>query len=220
MPVIWILTSGIDTLIAKSFENAVKSALGEKDLVKIQEKLFEKHGISIGKAIEDFQKLEFVLQGLYGTKTDVIEKQIIERIFVLEEAKQQNRNWIIIEDPMLSKVILESIGDFDKKNILNSVLDEPRIISDILNMNNLPQTSGYRKVNALIQSGMLIPHSFVFMYDGKKVTKYKSVFENIIIRIEKNKVMVRVLPTAEAMEKSIFMQMAGSRFAYRNIRYA
>ncbi|MDE1829473.1 MAG: transcriptional regulator [Thaumarchaeota archaeon] len=188
--------------------------------MKIQESLFEKYGMTVGKAIGDFQKLDLVLHELFGTKTDVVEKQIIGRIFVLEETKQRDRNWLLIEDPMLSKVILESVGDYDKKNILNTVLDEPRIISDILNMNNLPQTSGYRKVNALIQSGMLIPHGFVFMYDGKKVTKYKSVFENIVIRMEKNKVIIRVLPTVEAMEKSVVIQLAGSRLQYRSIRYA
>lgn len=182
--------------------------------------LSEKYGMNVGKAVEDFQKIDGVLRELFGTRTNLIEKQIIDKIFVLEESKQHDRNWLSIEDPLLSKIILESVGDYDKKNILNSVLDESKIISDILNMNNLPQTSGYRKINALIQNGMLIPYGFVFMYDGKKVTKYKSVFENIVIKMEKNKVMIRALPTVEAIEKSAVMQLACSRFQYGSLRYA
>ncbi|MDE1827454.1 MAG: transcriptional regulator [Thaumarchaeota archaeon] len=203
--------SGLDALIAQSFENTLKSAMGEKILLKIQDRIFEKYGITISEAVEDFQKLDFALKELFGSKTGIIEKQIINKIVVLEESKRKDRNWFTIEDMALAKVILESVGDYDKKNILNTVLDEPRIISDILNMSNIPQTSGYRKVNALIQNGMLIPHGFVSMYDGKKVTKYKSVFENIVIRIEKNRVIVRVLPTIEAMAKSTIMQLADSR---------
>jgi len=206
--------SGLDALIAQSFENTLKSTMGEKVLSKIQDTIFEKYGITISEAIEDFQKLDFALKELFGSKTNIIEKQIISKIVILEESKRKDRNWITIEDMALAKIILESVGDYDKKNILNTVLDEPRIISDILNMNNIPQTSGYRKVNALIQNGMLIPHGFVSMYDGKKVTKYKSVFENIVIKIEKNRVTIRVLPTIEAMAKSTIMQLVDSRSSH------
>ncbi len=205
-------------LIGQSFENALKSALGERVLSKIQSTILERYGVTISDAIEDFQKLDFALKELYGNKTDTIEKQIIDKIFILEENKHNDRNWITIEDENLAKVILESVGDYDKKNILNTVLDEPRVISDILSMNNIPQTSGYRKVNTLIQYGMLIPQGFMSTNDGKKVTKYKSVFENIVITIEKNKVIVRVLPTAEAMKKSTILQLIGSRFPYGHIR--
>ena len=188
--------------------------------MKNQERHFEKHGISISKAIQDFQKLDSILRGLFGTKTDTVEKQIVAKIFLLEETKHRDKNWLLVEDPLMSKVILESVGDYDKKNILNTVFDESRIISDILNMSKLPQTSGYRKVNSLIQSGMLIPHGFLFMYDGNKLTKYKSVFDNITIRLENNKMIIRVLPTSEAMEKSTIMQLVGSKFTYRPMRYA
>ena len=211
--------SGLDTLIAQTFGNTLKTILGEKILAKVQDRLFEKYGITVSEATKDFQKLDSILKELFGSKTDVIERQIIRKIVILEESKRKDRSWITIEDMVLAKVVLESIGDYDKKNILNTVLDEPRIISDILSMNNIPQTSGYRKVNALIQDGMLIPQGMMYMYDGKKVTKYKSVFESIIIKIEKNKVIIRVLPTAEAMAKSTIMKLAGSHFQFENMRY-
>ena len=105
---------------------------------------------------------------------------------------------------------MESLGDEDKKNIINSVIDEPRIISDMLEISKIPQTSGYRKINTLIQNGMLIPQGFSTTHDGKKVTKYKSVFENISIEIEKNKVIVKVQPTQESIKNSHIMQIVCS----------
>ncbi|MDE1762844.1 MAG: transcriptional regulator [Thaumarchaeota archaeon] len=209
--------SGLDALISQSFEDTVKSALGEKILLKIRDVILEKYGMTISEAIGDFQKFDLALKELYGNKTDVIEKQIIDKIVTFEENEQNARNWFTVEDAILAKIVLESVGDYDKKNILNTVLDEPRVISDILSMNNIPQTSGYRKVNTLIQNGMLIPQGFVSMHDGKKVTKYKSVFESIIIRIEKNKVMVRVLPTSEAMAQSTILQLVVARNHYDKI---
>jgi len=153
--------SGLDTLIAQTFGNTLKTILGEKILVKVQDRLFEKYGITVSEAAKDFQKLDSILKELFGSKTNVIERQIIRKIVILEENKRKDKSWITIEDMVLAKVILESIGDYDKKNILNTVLDEPKIISDILNMNNIPQTSGYRKINALIQDGMLIPQGMM-----------------------------------------------------------
>jgi hypothetical protein len=202
--------SGLDTLIAKSLETTLKEKLGGQTFQKIQTRIFEKYGMEFKEAIEDFQKLDSVLRDFFGSGAESIEKQILNEIVILEESKRQQRNWITIEDPALAKLILESIGDEDKKNILNAVLDEPKIISDILEMSNIPQTSGYRKVNGLIQNGMLIPQGFLMTRDGKKVTKYKSVFENISIEIVKNKVFVRVLPSEESIAKSVIMQLAHS----------
>lgn len=202
--------SGLDTLIAKSLEVTLKEKLGGQTFQKIQARIFEKHGIEFKEAIEDFQKLDSVLREFFGNRAEDIEKQIVDAVVVLEESKRQERKWITIEDSALAKLILESIGDEDKKNIINAVLDESRIISDILEMSNIPQTSGYRKVNGLIQNGILIPHGFLVTRDGKKVTKYKSVFENISIEIVKNKVFVRVLPSEESIAKSVIMQLIHS----------
>lgn len=202
--------SGLDTLIAKSLEITLKEKLGGQTFQKIQTRILEKHGMEFKEAIEDFPKLDSILREFFGSGAEAIEKQIIDKIVIPEKSKRQERKWITIEDSTLVKLILESIGDEDKKNILNAVLDEPRIISDILEVSNIPQTSGYRKINGLIQDGMLIPQGFLTTRDGKKVTKYKSVFENISIEIVKNKVFIRVLPSEESIAKSAIMQLVHS----------
>ena len=186
--------------------------------MEVQDKLLEKYGVTIVEAVEDFGKLDFVLRELFGGKGREIELSIVEKIITLEDRLENEKAWITIEDAFLTTIVLEAVGDHDKKNILNTVLDDSKIISDILTLNRIPQTSGYRKVNSLIQNGMLMPQGFVSLYDGKKVAKYKSVFENIVIMMEKNKVIVRALPASEAVEKSIIMQMVASRLNYGHIR--
>ncbi len=202
--------SGLDTLIAKSLESTIRDNLGEQTYEKLGRRLFERHGIGFTQAVEDFRKLDSVLREFFGSGAEGIEKQILQKIIILEETKRQEKKWITIGDQGLTRLILESLGDEDKKNIINSVIDEPRIISDVLEMAKIPQTSGYRKVNTLIENGMLIPEGFSMTHDGKKVTKYKSVFENISIEIEKNKVIVRVQPSHESIEKSHIIQIVCS----------
>src|SRR5437867_9006504 len=200
--------SGLDALIARSLESTIRENLGEQTYQKISHRLFERHGIGFTQAVEDFKKLDAVLREFFGNGAQGIEKKIIEKIIILEESQHKEKKWITIEDQSLTKMILESLGDEDKKNIINSVIDESRIISDILEISKMPQTSGYRKVNSLIENGILIPHGFTTTHDGKKVTKYKSVFENISIEIEKNKVIIKVQPTEESIENSRILQIA------------
>lgn len=89
----------------------------------------------------------------------------------------------------------------DKKNILNTILDKPKTISDILEITKLSKTSGYRKIKSLIDSGLLIVQGHSITSDGKKVNKYKSVFDNVTINIEKNRVIVKTLVAKNAIEK-------------------
>jgi hypothetical protein len=203
--------SGLDTLIAKSLDLTIKENLGKKTLQKVEERLFEKYGINLTQSIEDFPKLDTVLREFFGEGAEGLEKQFLDNIVTLKETKAQDPNWVAIEDSSLAKLILESFGDEDKKNILNTVLDESRIISEILEIAHIPQTSGYRKVNSLIDNGLLTVHGHIITHDGKKVSKYKSIFENVTISIEKNKVIVKVLLAKESIEKSSIIQVVQCR---------
>jgi len=203
--------SGLDSLIAKSLDLTIKENLGKKTLEKVENRLFEKYGINLTQSIEDFTKLDTVLKEFFGEGAEGLEKQFLENVITLDESKTQNPNWVSVEDPALAKLILEAFGDEDKKNILNTVLDEPRIISEILEVAQIPQTSGYRKVNSLIDNGLLIVQGHMTTHDGKKVNKYKSVFNNVTINIEKNKVVVNVLLAKESIEKSSIIQVVQTR---------
>lgn len=114
------------------------------------------------------------------------------RVRILDNAKPVEKQWLTLEDSRLIEIILKSVGDEDKKHILNAVIDESHTISEILDISMIPRTSGYRKINALITDGMLIPQGYDVTHDGKRVTKYKAIFDNISILIEKNKIIVKI----------------------------
>jgi hypothetical protein len=198
---------GFDSLIGKSLVDIVRNNLGQKTADRIEQRLFEKHGINLTKAVEDFPKLHSALREFFGDGAEGIEKQFLQKMIAIEQVRKEDKDWITIEDRKLTKLILESIGDEDKKNILNDVLDKPKIISDILETCNIAQTSGYRKVNNLIQDGFLIVNGYQITHDGKRVNKYVSIFDNIRIQIEKNKVIVQVQLTKESINKSTTIQL-------------
>lgn len=194
--------TGLDTLLAKSLGAAIEDNLGVDTLHKIDSRLFEKYGITINQAILDFHKLDSVLREYFGAGADGLEKKIFETVCTLEKSKTNDQEWMTVEDQCLTRIILEAFGDEDKKQILTGLLEQPRIISEVLTICNIPQTSGYRKINWLIDNGLLTTHGFITTGDGKRVNKYTPVFENIKINIVKNKVTVKAQLNKESMNHS------------------
>src|SRR6185312_16096636 len=96
-----------------------------------------------------------------------------------------------IERRIIDKiVILEESKRNEKKWI---TLEDSRLIELML--------------RSLGDDDILIPQGYVTTHDWKRVTKYKAVFENISISIEKNKIVVKVQPTLESIKNSHIMQI-------------
>lgn len=180
--------TGFDRLLAKSLDSIIRKNLGEKTIKKIEDRLFEKFGISLTQSIEQFQKLDAVLREFFGAGADGLEQRFIENVCKIKVTSGEK--WVLIDDRTLTKIILESFGDDDKQRILSALNDQALIISEIIEACNIPQTSGYRKINALIDNGLLVPSGNIMTSDGKRVSKYRSIFDDIKIEIIKNKVIV------------------------------
>lgn len=100
--------------------------------------------------------------------------------------------WITIKEKSLAKLLLETCADEDKKKILDATINTPRTIKEIEDLCEIPQTSGYRKINSLIEKHFLIPIGMVRVGGNKMVRQYVSVLDSIKINIDKGKVTVKI----------------------------
>ena len=183
--------SGFDHIIAKSLGGVIEKNLGTKTIQKIEQRLFEKYGISWNQSLEEFEKLDFVLKELFGNVgAKGLEHRFCESIFN-SKAKKTNDSWVTISDAGINSIIIQTFGDLEKKKIIDSAMETPKIIYEIIKECGLPQTSGYRKVNQLIYDGFLIPMEFE-VKENKKIFKYICVFKNLKIEINSNKINVSV----------------------------
>ena len=200
------MENGLDILLIPSLRKSIEENLGKDTLNKIEQRLMERHGLGLVQAIKNFNKFDSVLREFFGAGADGLEQKFLHQIVTVEKAKQTDSNWIQMKDPALSKLFLESFADPDKKAILGSVMDGPLIIAKILNSCGIPQTSGYRKINFLINNGLLISNGFELATDGKKVKKYETIFENVKVDIIKNNVEVKVQLKNTLLAESSILQ--------------
>ena len=186
------MENGLDNLLVPSLRKSIEENLGKETLNKIETRLMERHGLGLVQAIKNFNKFDSVLREFFGAGADGLEQKFLLKIVDVEKSKQSNSNWVHMKDPELSKIFLESFADEDKKAILGSVMDDSLIIAKILETCNIPQTSGYRKINFLINNGLLVANGFELSNDGKKIKKYETIFDNVKVDIIKNDVAVKV----------------------------
>ncbi len=205
---------GIDLFLSQSLDSIIRQNLGNNAVRKIEKRLFEKYGMSLTESLTHFQKLDSVLREHFGAGADGLEEEFFKNVCSIKNFNNknnkdrnkftlsQNEKWITLKDSTLTSLILEAFGDSDKKKILTSVVSESKIIYEILEECNIPQTSGYRKINSLIKNGLLLVDGFIETQDGKKTNKYRTIFQNIKINIIKNEVTVDIQMNTKSIQSS------------------
>lgn len=193
--------------MAPTLRKSIEDNLGKSTLNKIEQRLMERHGLGLVQAIKDFHKFDGVLREFFGAGADGLEAKFLQNIIDLKQQKKADDNWIVIKDQELSKLFLTSFADEDKKAIIGTVLNDSLIIADILDKCNVPQTSGYRKINQLIESGLLVSNGYAISTDGKKIKKYESIFDNVQMDIEKNSIVVKVQLKKTSVQESAILQI-------------
>ena len=197
---------GFDHIVAKSLSDVIEKNLGIKTVQKIERRLFEKYGTSWTQSMEEFEKMDFVLKELFGDiGAKGLERRFCESIFD-SKSKKTDDSWITISDPNINSKIIQAFGDLEKKKIIETVISMPKIIYEIIKECELPQTSGYRKVNALIDEGFLIPVEFE-VKENKKIFKYSCIFKNLKIDINSSKIKVSVQLNDSQQEQCSFLRI-------------
>jgi hypothetical protein len=199
------LENGLDNLLVPSLRKSIEENLGKVTLNKIEQRLMERHGLGLVQSIKNFNKFDSVLREFFGAGADGLEQEFLKNIVNIEKTKLSSPDWLQIKDAELSKIFLESFADQDKKAIISAVMDESLIISKILEKCQIPQTSGYRKINLMINSGLLVANGFEEASDGKKIKKYETIFNNVKVDLVKSNIAVKIqLKHSLLRESSIF----------------
>lgn len=195
----------IDQLFTASLEKIIRENLGETTFHSIQNRLFEKYGMSITESIKEFEKLDSVLREFFGSGAKGLEKKFLDSICSIKSQKDKVEKRFTLLDSSINQSIIRAFSDDEMSKILNASIGEPWTILEILEKLEIPKTSGYRKINLLIKEGLLVKAGQEFTENRRSVDKYKSLFDNVNIDFG-NKVTVNVQFTPEVTLNSSILQ--------------
>lgn len=203
--------NALDKLLAHTVVSLIRAKLGEKTYLSIENRLKERWDMTVVSALQDFTKFDAILREFFGPGADAIEHDILTKIFSLQSSKK-GKSLISIDSHELSKEILETYGDSEKRAILNFAFKKPAPILDILEGCNLPKSTGYRVIGELINDGFLAEVGFSSTSDGKKVSKYTSIFYELKIDITLENITVHVALKDEVLMESNLVRVLQGRF--------
>ncbi|MGY5148386.1 MAG: transcriptional regulator [Candidatus Nitrosopumilus sp. bin_7KS] len=197
--------SGVDSLFAESFERIIMENLGKETVSKIQDRLFEKFGMSLTTAMGEFENVDSILREFFGAGAEGLEKKFLNNICTIKSKQDKAEKRFTISDELISQSILKAFSDDEMSKILNASIGEPWTIAEILEKLNIPKTSGYRKINFLIEKGLLVKTGYELTENRRKVEQYKSLFDNVNIDFS-NRVSVNVQFTQEIANNSSILK--------------
>ena len=194
---------GIDKLISIELSSKIKKGLELDILKKIERELFLEHGMSIKLSIEHFQKFVNVLKKNSNINVNKYEKDCINQIIKIK--KKDDRYFINMIDSNLISSVLELFGDLESRKIILVLLENEYTIPQILKESKIPKTSGYRKIEDLLVSGLLIETGKI-LRESKKISKIRCIFQEISINIKKEKITINGIVSKKIFEKSTSMK--------------
>ena len=162
--------------------DVIASILGKKVLATLEHDLESIWRTSLKYAIMDFEQFNEALKRQYGPASDrlidEIRQKVIAEATTFNEIKSiKSGDALKIKDQHLVKKILASYGDWDLRQLLQ-IWTHPLLCVDAIGKSSLPQTSAYRKINAMIKAGLLIQDGTKIV-EGRKVPMYKQTFSKV-----------------------------------------
>lgn len=196
---------GLDTLLLKAIFQSIQEGIDSEKIKNINLRLSQEYGVTFQELFNKFDKMQGALRKFEVDLKD-IEDQIL-RNFLTVEKTTPTETWITVRDKHLAEMILKTYADSEKKMILDHTRDKPETIPKVLSLCNLPNTSGYRKMNQLIEDGFVTPTGLAESFEGKRALLYSSVIQKIQISINKDRIVTTIAVPKELLRSSQVINM-------------
>ena len=196
---------GIDLLLAKSFSSKIKKNLDPKIEQELKLGLFKRYGLSIKQSMEDFSEFDEIFEEVAGIDSQKFEKDCFMEIVNLEYGEKEVVT-LEIKDKLLVEQILNLLGNKETRKIIEETGKKPLLISEILQICKLSQTSGYRKINSLIRNGFLIKSGQKLTDKKRPIGKYSIIWKKINIEIQKEEYGVKMAISKKIIDNSTIIQ--------------
>jgi predicted transcriptional regulator len=108
---------------------------------------------------------------------------------------------VIISSHKLKQAILSALADEEIVKILNCSMYRAIPVSNIIKECNIPHTTAYRKINWLLDKGLLLVDKIEVTSDGKKYSLVRSILKSLHVRYDYDSLIVEAEYNLDAAEK-------------------
>lgn len=180
--------------------SVLEKEIGKNSVKKLENRLFEKYGKSISQVIEDWDLIYDILEEQYAGGASKITSKYIAKISKNPPKRRDHKN--IVDDPKKVKRIRRVLGDVEASKVLNYFLFNTSIIQNAIKKTQVPNTSGYRKIDEMIELGMIVENGYVISKStSRKIKKYTSPFKSISIIIDESTPKIEFVPKKDLILK-------------------
>ena len=97
--------------------------------------------------------------------------------------------------------MLSALADNEMIKILNCSMYRAITVNNIIKECNIPHTSAYRKINWMLDKGLLLIDKIEITSDGKKYSLIRSVLKSLLVKFEYDSLIVEAEYDLDAAEK-------------------
>ncbi len=170
--------TSMETLLATSFEKKFSDFVGDVEITKIKNSLFEQYHMTLLSSIKDFEKFQSITGQILGDCGNSMIKKTLESICCLES---KSEHVVEIKDDSLKNAILTSFDDSVKKQILDIAFDYPLTMWEIASRTSIEPGIVSENISYLISHGLLATCD---LEDSENNKKYCSVIDNFSVKTE------------------------------------
>ena len=109
---------------------------------------------------------------------------------------------IAISEDRLRRAFLAAVADEEMIKILGSATYEAKSVGGIIRETGISHSTAYRKINWMLEEGLLYSERIDITPDGKKFGLFRSTPKSINIRYELGKVIVEVEYNINVLERT------------------
>lgn len=193
---------GFDSLLSDLLRKEIELSLGKKVINKLEKRLFEKYGMTLTESMEDFEKFDDVLREIFGKGSLGMIRSVLDNFCSLRKNKGRKDSLVTLYDPKIIEIILNMLGDKDHRKILDMLIDKSLTPQEIQNRIDIPQASAYRKIEALVNTGLIVEDEKIYGNNGRPAIKFTTLYRGLDMSIVKNRVTVQVKISRDMLQKS------------------
>ena len=119
---------------------------------------------------------------------------------ILRNLLKHTQHSLIISDEKTRQAILEALADKESLKILDAAVFHSKPINDIIRETGIAHTTAYRKVNSLLQVGLLVVQKTKITPDGKKYSEVRSTMRSFNVKYDLGELVVESVQNYSPVE--------------------